>query len=195
MSQGRTKAAVRLLEKKTTGTPLQLEDMVDVSSTDQRLVKYILAEKHPSASPAFADFIVDTEPLPVHPAICNDLDARSIRIAALHMKGAGAAGLSGVVERGWMRLCCSFGSASEELCKVLVSTARRLCTSLVDPKCLSDLVECTLIALNKNPGICPIFVGETVRHILAKAILYMTRGDLQDVTGTVQLCSGQLSGI
>ena len=62
MSQGRTKAALRLLQKKATGTPLQLDDVVDVSSTDQRLVNEMLVEKYPPASPALADFIVDADP-------------------------------------------------------------------------------------------------------------------------------------
>ena len=56
-------------------------------------------------------------------------------------------------------------------------------------------MACRLIALNRNPGVHPIGVGETVRRILAKAILSKTRGDVQDVTGTAQLCAGQLSGI
>ena len=68
--------------------------MVDVSSTDQRVVKEIIAEKHPPASPALADFIVDANPQAAHPAVFNDLDARCITVAALHTKGA--AGPSGV---------------------------------------------------------------------------------------------------
>ncbi len=154
MSQGRTRAALR---QKVAGTPLQLDDVIDVGPSEKRLVKDILAEKHPPASPAHADFIVDTDPQTVHHAIFNDLDARCIRSAALHTEGA--AGPSGVDARSWRKLCSSFGSASEELCKALAATARRLCTCLVDLKCLSALVACRLIALSKNP---PIGVGETV---------------------------------
>ena len=46
-------------------------------------------------------------------------------------------------------------------------------------------MACGLMALNKNPDVRPIGVGETEWHILAKAILSKTRGDVQDVTGTV----------
>ena len=57
-------------------------------------------------------------------------------------------------------------------------------------------MACRLIALNKNPSVCPISVRETLRHILAKVILSKTRGgDMQDVTDTALLCAGQLSGI
>ena len=56
-------------------------------------------------------------------------------------------------------------------------------------------MACRLITLNKNPGVRPIGAGETAQRILTKAILSKTRGDVQDVTGTAQLCAGQLSGI
>ena len=54
------------------------------------------------------------------------------------------------------------------------------------PKSLSVLVACRLIALSKKPGVHPIGVGETVRHILAKAILSVTKDDVQDVAGSMQ---------
>ncbi len=52
-----------------------------------------------------------------------------------------------------------------------------------------------LIALDKNPGVRPIGIGDTARRIIAKAILTITRGDVQDAAGSLQLCAGQLSGI
>ena len=33
-----------------------------------------------------------------------------------------------------------------------------------------------------------------MRRIIAKSVLSVIRGDIQDVTGTVQLCAGQISG-
>ena len=115
-SQGRTKAALCLGYRHST-------DVVDVSSTNQRVVKEILAEKYPPTSPALAYFIVDANPQAAHPAVSNDLDAKCITVAALHTEGE--AGPSGIDARGWRRLCCSFGSASE-LCKALASIARHL---------------------------------------------------------------------
>ena len=52
-----------------------------------------------------------------------------------------------------------------------------------------------LIAFDKNPGVRPIGVGDTARHIIAKAILNITRQDVQEAAGSVQLCAGQISGI
>ncbi len=107
----------------------------------------------------------------------------------------GAAGPSGMDAIGWRRLCTSFGRASHELCHSLAAAARRLCTSLVEPKCISSLMACRLIALSKNPGVRPIGVGETARRIMAKAVLSVIRSNVQDAAGTLQLCAGQVSGI
>ena len=46
--------------------------------------------------------------------------------------------------------------------------ARCLCTSFVDPAGLSSFGACHLIALDKNPEVRPIGIGET---LIAKAIL------------------------
>ena len=41
----------------------------------------------------------------------------------------------------------------------------------MDPSGLSAFVSCRLITLDKCPGVRPIGVGETVWHIIAKAVL------------------------
>ena len=77
------------------------------------------------------------------------------------------------------------------VCQVI----RRLCTSFVDPRGLSAMLACRLIALDKCPGIRPIGVCETARRIISKAVLHVARADLQDATGSLQLCAGQIAGI
>ena len=89
----------------------------------------------------------------------------------------------------WRRLWTSFKTASDDLCL----SARRLCTDLLDPTITAPLLACRLIALNKNPGVCPIGIGETPRRIIDKAILTVTSDDIQEVTGTLQLCAAQIS--
>ncbi len=101
----------------------------------------------------------------------------------------GAAGPSGIDTQGWRRLCTSFKSASHDLCRALASVAKRICTSLVDPK------GCRLIALDKRPGVRPTGICETPRRIIAKAILFTTKGDIQYIAGPRQLCAGQIAGI
>jgi hypothetical protein len=48
--------------------------------------------------------------------------------------------------------------------------------------------------LDKNPGVRPIGFGETSRHIIAKAVLSVTKSDVQDAAGSIQLCAGQIAG-
>ena len=56
-------------------------------------------------------------------------------------------------------------------------------------------MACRLIALNKNPGVHPIGVVETLRQIMGKAIMVIITEDIQETAGLVQLCAGQISGI
>ena len=192
MFQGKTQAALRLLSKQSRGGVLHLDDPTDTEN-GQRKVRDILSEKHPPGQPAHHDAIIDDDPPDVHPVLFESLDAGMIRSAALHTSGA--AGPSGLDALSWRRLCTSFKSASLELCHSLAATARRLCTELVDPASIAPLMANRLIALDKNPGVRPIGIGDTARRIIAKAILNTTRQDIQEVASSIQLCAGQISGI
>ena len=91
--------------------------------------------------------------------------------------------------RGWRRICSSFKSASNDLCHSLALVAQRLCTQFVDSVGLAPL-----LALDKNPGVRPIGIGEVACWIIAKAVLYTIGGDIQEAAGSIQLCTGQTSG-
>ncbi len=82
-----------------------------------------------------------------------------------------------------------------DLCTAIASVARRLCSSHVDPVSIAPLLSCRLIALDKNPGVHPIGISDTLRRIIAKAILFVTVSNIQDAMGCLQLCGGQISGI
>ena len=97
----------------------------------------------------------------------------------------GAAGPSGLDAAAWKRLRTSFKAASSELCDT---------TSFVDPKGLSAFVACRLIALDKCPGVRPIGIGETARGIIAKAIAFTLKEDIQDAAGPLQVHAGHISG-
>lgn len=114
---------------------------------------------------------------------------KTIRSAALCTSGA--SGPSGIYARGWRRLCSFFKTASDDLCHSLALLTRWLCTTLVDPEGLAPLMSCRLIALE---GVRPIGICEVVRRTIAKAILTVTGGDIQDAAGTLQLCAGQKAG-
>ena len=56
---------------------------------------------------------------------------------------------------------------------------------------LPQMPDCT----GQMPGVRPIRICETPRRIIAKAVLFATKGDIQDAAGSMQLCAGQISGI
>ncbi len=185
MLQGKTKAA---LSEQGKGGTLQLDEIV-TTPNGQKKVKEILIDKHPPGQPAYPDVIIKDDPQDVHPVLFESLDATIIRSAALNTSGA--AGPSGIDELGWRRLCTS---ASADLCHSLALTEKRICTELIDPASTAPLLACRLIAFDKKPGVRLIGIGYTARRIIAKAILRVTRQDIQEVAGSVQLCAGQISG-
>ena len=95
----------------------------------------------------------------------------------------------------WRRLCTVFKKASRTLCHSLSLVAKRLCTTYVDPDGLSAFLACHLVALDKNPGVRPIGICESVRRIIAKAVLSVLRGDIIEAAGSLQLSAGQVAGV
>ena len=127
-----------------------------------------------------------------HPVIFESLSGALIKSIAMSAKGA--AGPSGADAADWRRYCSCLKRSSEELCSSLAVTARKLCVNFVDPDGISALVACRLIALNKNPGVHPIGIGEVCRRIINKSILKILHFDVQEAAGSIQLCAGQPGG-
>ena len=103
------------------------------------------------------------------------------------METEGAAGPSGLDATAWRHLCCSFQS-SFDLCAALASVAKRICTTFIDPKCLSAFVACRLVPLDKCPGVRPIGIGETIWRIIGKAIMATIGRNIIDAAGPLVLC-------
>ena len=162
------------------------------TNSDSTTVREILVSKHPPSKPTSPDSTLHGPPSEIHPVVFDSIDARLIRSTAL--RTSSAAGPSGLDAHSWWRLCTAFKTASNSLCQSLAEVAKRLCSSLVDPQGLAPLLACRLIALDKCPGVHPISIGDTARRIITRAILSITKGDIQDAAGSIQLCAGQLSG-
>ena len=193
MFEGKCGAAIKLLSGDNSSRVLDGDDIIP--SGDQELrVRDILANKHPPGQPATEDALInpDETPQPTHFVLFDCIDADMIRTAAMHTDGA--AGPSGINAHAWRRMCCAFKSASSDLCNALALLAKRLCTTYVDPTGLAPLLACRLIALDKCPGVRPIGVCEVARRIISKAILSVLKMDIQEATGSSQLCGGQIAG-
>ena len=193
MFAGKCKAALDLLSNSHKGGLLHLQDHVDTDDPSSPTVRELLDTKHPPAQPCHQECLMQEDPTEPHPVIFEALDASVIRFASLRVSGA--AGPSGLDSHQWRRLCTSYKGASRDLCASLALVARKICTSFVDPTHLAPMLACRLVALDKCPGVRPIGIGDTARRIISKAVLSIVGPDIQDATGCLQMCGGQISGV
>ena len=148
MSKGNTRAALRSLSKENKGSVLHLADSVPAANGEYTSVLDILRSKHPVGSMPSEVAMVEgaQNPPMIHPVIFDSIQGKTIHSAALCT--GGAAGPSGIDAWRWRRLCCSFKSASDDLCHSLALLTQRLCKELVDPDGLAPLMACRLVALS-----------------------------------------------
>ena len=188
LRKGKLKDAMHLL-KGDTLKPWKSTDVVN-----GRSIAEILQEKHPDRRELHSSTLTETNSnTDFHPIVFESINATLIRSSAL--KVGGSAGPSGLAAKDWRRICTSFNQHSADLCDAIAAVTKRLCTEYVDPNSVESLMACRLIALNKNPGVRPIGVSETLRRIIGKAILTTIADDVQRSAGSVQLCAGQVAGI
>ncbi len=194
MWEGKVKAALQLLSDKPAKGLLSLDQTVPGSDGSVVTVLEALKSKHPSASPVHPEVLCSrsTATLDSHPVLFERIDGPLVRSVVLKMDGA--AGPSGLDTAIWKRLCTSFKRFSADLCDILASLARKLCTEYLDPEGLAPLVACRLVALDKCPGVRPIGIGECVRRIIGRTISSVLSTDIQESAGALQLCAGHEGG-
>lgn len=160
----------------------------------QQTVQDILIDKHPPGQPARPEPLLHppSPALETHPVLFEQLDGEMIRSAAIQSKGS--ASPSGVDSQGWRCLCTSLRSASSKLYSSVALVARHICTNMVDQAGLILLTAYRLAVLIKCLGVCLIGIGQTIRQIMAKAILHILGPNIQEDTGSSQLCAGQEAG-
>ena len=189
--QDKVKSALRLLSSDSRDTPLSLDKII-TSGTVSDTVRDILQKKHPPGRLVPPSSILLEASLPTHSTLFESITGQLIRTIVIRTKGA--AGPSGLDAADWRRMCSSLHDASRDLCNAVAAVGRCLCTTFVDPVGLKALTSCRLIALDKQPGVRPIGIGEVARTIIGKAILSIVKDDILKVAGVQQLCVGQQSG-
>ena len=135
----------------------------------------------------------------VDQALFAKIDEATISKAA--MKTNDAAGPAGLDALGWRHILVSrnYGDAGRDLRTSIALMARNLATQMVDVKpdettCLEAYLSCRLIPLDKNPGVRPLGIGEVLRRIIRKAIIFTIKPHIIDSVGDLQLCAGQPAG-
>jgi hypothetical protein len=72
--------------------------------------------------------------------------------------------------------------------------ARKLASDILDPSSLESFNACRLIPLDKNPGVRPIGIGETLRRIIGKSISWLVKAEAMTAAGPLQVAAGVKSG-
>ena len=195
MFAGNVHGALNYLSRKSTGSPLKIDDVITISNGSSVTVEEALLSLHPEAKSVDSAALLENtleNALPVDPVMFTSINGLMIKDIALH--STGTAGPSGIDAAAWRKMCSSFKEASSNLCDAIAGVARRMCTARVAPEALSALLACRLVPLNKNPGVRPIGVGEVVRRIIGKAVMKVLKKDVMLAAGPLQTCSGIPSG-
>ena len=77
---------------------------------------------------------------------------------------------------------------------IVKEVTRRLCKQNIDHTLITSLANSRIIALNKNPGIRPIGIGEVLRRLMGKVVASTLKKDVQISVGPLQTCTGLKSG-
>ena len=81
------------------------------------------------------------------------------------------------------------------VCDSLATLARRLCTEFVDPLTIEPILASRLIPLDKGDGdVWLIGVGEVIRRIFGKYVTKVTKQDVIEASGSLQVCAEFESG-
>ncbi len=116
----------------------------------------------------------------------------TVRRSALATQGS--AGPSMADSYIWRRMLVSFKAASNNLCCAVAGVARRLATEHVDPLGLTALLNNRLVPLDKNTGVRPVGIGETLRRIIGKSVMTVLQKDIMHAAGVTQVCAGHPAG-
>ena len=182
---GQINSALRYLSDDDGGGMLPLSD--DVMRQ--------LREKHPVAQEAHLGSLLFGPIEDVPDTMYYQINGEMVHDAALRTKGSG--GFSDVDANGFRRMlaCKSFKKSGSDLCKAVARMTRRLCTEYIDPLSIEAILVNRLIPLDKGEGaVRPIEIAEVIRRIIGKCVMRVTKPDVVDASGSLQVCAGHKSG-
>ena len=71
----------------------------------------------------------------------------------------------------------------------------RLCTEFIDPLGIEAILANRLFPQDKEEdAVRPISVGKVIRRIMGKCVMLVTKPDVIDASGSLQVCAGHKSG-
>ena len=189
MLKGELRAATRWITERGSGRVLSPNDKV---GSGDRTVLDVLREKHPDPAP-IDECAMDgcDDELPA----LMDVSVTSGHVEKIARSLHGGAGPGGTNSSHWRSFLLRFGVQSAKLREAVASLIMMMANGIVDWQWIRALMSSRLIALDKNPGVRPIGVGEVLRRLMGKVMMLCTGVDVQDECGADQLCSGLRGGI
>ena len=180
VQEGNIKNATRFLADENGTSVLKPSDLIE-----GRTVTEILQEKHSKTSPLFeGTFNISELPL------LEKLNITSSTVEKQARKLFGSSGPSGSDANHWFDALIRFGLESSRLRDLVSQLGNLIAYEIISWRKIKALFSCRLIALDKQPGVRPIGIGETLRRLLGKAVADLTNDDLAYAFGSEELAGG-----
>ena len=185
VTTGQINSALRYLSDDDGGGILPLSD--DVMRQ--------LREKHPVPQESHLGSLLFGPIEDVSDTMYYHINGEMVHDAALRTEGSGVP--SDVDANGFRRMlaCKSFKKSGSDLFTDVATMTRRLCTEYIDLLCIEAILANRRIPLDKGEGaVRPIGLAEVIRRIIGKGVMRVTKPDVVDVSGSLQVCVGHKSG-
>ena len=124
------------------------------------------------------------------PLELTPVDITDYTVTAVAGRLSGGAGSGGTDSVSLQQCLLQFGAASAELRLIVGDFVEWLGNGRPPWAAYQALVSGRLIALDKQPGIRPVEVGETWRRLVAKCLLKVAGPEAKTACGTTQLAGG-----
>ena len=183
MLLGKVNAALRLLDKNSRNGVLPMND--------ENLE--LLNDKHPNAAPVVSESLLEGPILDIPDSFYENIDEMMIEKSIARTRGA--AGPSNMDGHFFRQITSrKYGEEGAAMKQHIAAFSRKIASKTVDPVALEAFTASRLIPLNKNPGLRPIGVGETLRRIVGKAVSWVVKQEVTEAAGALQVAAGAQSG-
>ena len=152
----------------------------------------VLRAKHPEDRTPTAACLTSYTRCPPDLTPVDITDDTVTAVAGKLSGGAGPGRTDSVLLQHWL---LRFGAASAELRQIVGDFVEWLVNGRPPWTAYRALMSGRLIALDKQPGIRPVGVGDTWRHLMVKCLLKVAGPKAKSAWGTTQLAGGFEAGI